>query len=261
MDDGEDISNSIREIFLEASDDHGDRFFHSLECTMKSDTIRAIFTKQNKDACNEILNDLDACLSTKFIDVPSCVSFRSHQSVKVFISMIEQHKSQHQVKFNAYARRIAKRLCKVNPNEPDESFDTVPLRTPKQRINVSYATAVATPYPQPASLKSNYVAPSPNVDMIDMSLYIPTHTGGNSNHLAELESSLLFIQSGRTSMQSDQKQLRNEFQEFLTGVLTHSKEIQAMQSDVRGLTSMMQEIRNAILTNAPLCRHALHSQP
>jgi hypothetical protein len=27
MDDGDNISNSIREIFIDASDDHGDRFF------------------------------------------------------------------------------------------------------------------------------------------------------------------------------------------------------------------------------------------
>jgi hypothetical protein len=36
MDDGEDISNSIREIFLEASDESGQRIFHSIERTMRS---------------------------------------------------------------------------------------------------------------------------------------------------------------------------------------------------------------------------------
>jgi hypothetical protein len=71
IDDGEDVSNSIREIFLEASDNNWEHLFHSIERTIKSDTIRAIFTKQNQDACNKILNDSDAWLSSKFIDAQS----------------------------------------------------------------------------------------------------------------------------------------------------------------------------------------------
>jgi hypothetical protein len=35
IDDGEDISNSICEIFLKASDDSGERLFHSIKHTMK----------------------------------------------------------------------------------------------------------------------------------------------------------------------------------------------------------------------------------
>jgi Mg2+ and Co2+ transporter CorA len=88
--------------------------------------------------------------------------------------------------------------------------------------------------------------------MIDMSLYIPTHTGGNSGCLAMLESSIVSIQSECNSMQSDHKKLRNEFQKVINDVLKHSKEIQAMQGEVRRLTSTMQEIYNAILPNAPL---------
>jgi hypothetical protein len=76
--------------------------------------------------------------------------------------------------------------------------------------------------------------------MMDMSLHMPAHTGGNSIRLAELESSLLSIQSECTSMQLEHTQLQNEFQKVLTGVLNHSKEIQAMQSEVRGLTTTMQ---------------------
>jgi hypothetical protein len=77
MDDSEYISNSIRDILLDASDDNGMRLFHSIERVIKSDTIRAIFAKQNQDACNEILHDLDICLNTKFIDANSCTSFRA----------------------------------------------------------------------------------------------------------------------------------------------------------------------------------------
>jgi hypothetical protein len=106
IDDGEDTSNSIRDIFLEASADTGERLFHSLERTMNSDTIRDIFTKQNQDACNEILNYLDTWIITKCIDAQSCISFRSRQSVKVFTSTIGQCKYRHQVKFNAYSRQI-----------------------------------------------------------------------------------------------------------------------------------------------------------
>jgi hypothetical protein len=102
IDEGEELSNSIRDIFLEASGDNGERIFHSIELTMKSYTTRAIFTKQNQDAYNEISNDLDTWISIKFIDAQSCISFRAHQSVNFFTSTIEKRKSQHQVKFNAY---------------------------------------------------------------------------------------------------------------------------------------------------------------
>jgi hypothetical protein len=65
IDDGEDISNSIRAIFLEASDDNGEGLFHSIERTMKSDMTRAIFTKQNQDACNQFFNDIDTWLTSQ----------------------------------------------------------------------------------------------------------------------------------------------------------------------------------------------------
>jgi hypothetical protein len=101
MDDGEDITNSIHQILLDASDEKGLRLFHSIEQNMKSDTIKAIFNKQKQDACNKILNNLDIWLSTKFIDGTSCTAFLARQSFKVFTSRIEERKTQHQVKFNA----------------------------------------------------------------------------------------------------------------------------------------------------------------
>jgi hypothetical protein len=146
MDDGEDISHSIRGIFIEASDESGQHLFHSIKRTMKSDTTRSIFTKQNQSACIEILNNIDTWLSSKFSDSQAPITFcsRSHSTVKVFTSTIDQRKSQHQVKLNAYAQRIAKR-CK-----PDESYDTATPSITKCRINVSYAYAVTTPSPTPA---------------------------------------------------------------------------------------------------------------
>jgi hypothetical protein len=163
IDDGEDISNSIREIFLEASNDSCERLFHLIERTMKSDTTRAVFTKQNQDTCNEILNDIDTWFSSKLIDSQSSITFRAHPSVKVFTSIIDQRKSQHQVKFNAYDQLIPKRFCSVNPNEPGEYFDTSPLRIPNLRINVSYASEVITPSPSPDPPESNHVVFRPTL--------------------------------------------------------------------------------------------------
>jgi hypothetical protein len=230
---------------------------------MKSNTIRTIFTKQNQDSCNAILNDLDNCLSDKFTDASATTAFCAQQGVKVFTSTIEQQKTHHQVKFNDYAQRIAKRCFAVNPNDPDESFYTSPSRMSKRRINLSYANAVATPSPRPASPDNNVKAPfpSPNVDIIDISLHIPTPTDENSSRLADLESNLVYIQSKRDVMQSDHKQLCNEFQRVLSSVIQHSKEIRAMQSDARELMTMMQESRNDILPNTPICHHALPLQP
>jgi hypothetical protein len=88
MDDREDITTFVHEILLHASDENGLYFFHSIECTMNSDTIIAIFNKQNQEACNEILNDLDIWFSTKFIDGTFCTAFCAHQSVNVFTPRI-----------------------------------------------------------------------------------------------------------------------------------------------------------------------------
>jgi hypothetical protein len=102
MDDGEEISNSIHKIFLETSDESGQRLFHSIKRTMKLDSTRAIFTKQNQNACNKILNDSDTWFISKLSESQAPIAFRSHSSVKVFTSTIDQRKPQHQIKFNAY---------------------------------------------------------------------------------------------------------------------------------------------------------------
>jgi replication fork clamp-binding protein CrfC len=100
MDDGKDTTNSIREILLDASDNNDICLFHFIERTMKSDTIRAIFSKQNQDACNKILNDLDIWLRTNnVIDGVSCTAFGVQQSVaKVYTSSIEECKTQHHLR-------------------------------------------------------------------------------------------------------------------------------------------------------------------
>jgi hypothetical protein len=47
LDNGEDTTNSIFEILLDACDDNIMRLFHSIERTMKSDTVISVFSKQN----------------------------------------------------------------------------------------------------------------------------------------------------------------------------------------------------------------------
>jgi hypothetical protein len=110
---------------------------------MKADTSRAIFSKHNKIMCNSILSDLDNWISAKFVDANNNIAFRKSVSVRVHTPMIDRHKSQTQVKYNAYAYRIAKRFCSENPNEAIASFDNAPNRTPNRRINLTYAYSAA----------------------------------------------------------------------------------------------------------------------
>jgi hypothetical protein len=58
-DDGEDYPNLIRDILLKECDIDRQCIFHSIERTIKSDTSRAIFSKQNEIMCNSIFSDLD----------------------------------------------------------------------------------------------------------------------------------------------------------------------------------------------------------
>jgi hypothetical protein len=107
-DDGEDYSSSIRDLLLDKPDINDQRIFHSIERTMKADTTRALFFKQNAILCNSILSDLDSWLSNKCDEAQHRVTFRKESDVRVFISTVEQRTTQDQVKFNAYASRITK---------------------------------------------------------------------------------------------------------------------------------------------------------
>jgi hypothetical protein len=122
--DGDDYSNIIRELLIDELDTHDQRIFHAIERTMESDTICALFSKHNKILCNTILSDLDTWLCSKFIDTNNNVSFSRSAAVHNFTSTIDQRKTRNQVKFNAYASRIAKIFCSGNPNEAVESVYT-----------------------------------------------------------------------------------------------------------------------------------------
>jgi hypothetical protein len=58
-DNGEDYSNITRELLLNKLGIDGHQIFHSIEHTMKADTTRALFSKQNEILCNTILSGLD----------------------------------------------------------------------------------------------------------------------------------------------------------------------------------------------------------
>jgi predicted component of type VI protein secretion system len=111
---------------------------------MKDDTIHALFSEQNEILCNSILSNLDAWLTTKFSNAMHRLAFRKESDVRIFISTVEQRKTQDQVKFNSYVSRIAKRLCYDNPNKATETFDTAPAGYHKIRINITYDDVAAT---------------------------------------------------------------------------------------------------------------------
>jgi hypothetical protein len=195
--DGEDYANSIREILLEECDIDGQRIFHSIERTLKADTSRAIFSKHNEIMCNSILSDLNNWLSAKFVDTNNNIAFRESVSVQVHTSTIDQRKSQTQVTYNAYASRIAKRFCSENPNEASESFDTAPNRTPKWRINLTYADAAATSSHTQEQDTTHPNADTPIVSPKRTQYTTSVTSSANSSRLVELESSIQSIDSER----------------------------------------------------------------
>jgi hypothetical protein len=106
---------------------------------MNADTSSAILSKHTEILCNSILSDLDNWLTAKIKDANNNSAFRKYVSIRVHTYTVDQRKSQTQFKYNAYASRIVKRFYSENPNEAIESFDTAPNRTPKRRINLTYA--------------------------------------------------------------------------------------------------------------------------
>jgi hypothetical protein len=229
----------------------GQRILHSIERTMKSDTTRAIFSKQNKNLCNSILSDLDNWITSKFIDVNNNLAFRKSDAIPVCISTIYKRKNQHQVKYNAYASRIATRFCTENPNEASESYDTAPTRTPKRRIYLTYAEAAAmSSHMQeqsntPSHANVNMPVSTNNQEVISVS------SNENNIHLDQLEASIQSINCEQTSFRSDFKNMEVKFEKIITSALQHSTQIQAIQTYMCSLHSIVLELRNGLLTNAP----------
>jgi hypothetical protein len=149
-DDGEYYSNSSRELLLDEVDEQGQQLFHAIERTMKPDNTHALLSKQNEDQCKVILSNIDNWSCSKYIDANNNVSFSQSPEVRVFTSIIEQRRTQNQVKFNAYASPTAKRCCTENHNEATEYFETACDHMPKSCINLTYAAGVATATPCPA---------------------------------------------------------------------------------------------------------------
>jgi hypothetical protein len=128
--DGKYYANSIREILLEECDIDRQRIFHSIERTTKADTSIDLFSKHNDILCNSILSDLDNWPKAMFEDANNNSAFRKSISIRVHTSTVDQRKSQTQVKYNAYASRIVKRLCSkssMKPLSPSTLPPTAPL--------------------------------------------------------------------------------------------------------------------------------------
>jgi hypothetical protein len=249
--DDDEYANTIREALLEECDIDGQRIFHSIERTIKSDTTRAIFSKQNEILCNSILSYLYNWLTSKFIGANNNLTFRKSDTVRVFISIIDQRKNQNQVKYNAYASHIAKHFCTENPNEASESFDTASAHTPKRCINIYYADAAAMSSPtQEQSTKS-----SP--DNVTMPVY--THTqqiisvssNGNNSRLDQLIAIIQSITFEQTFYRYDFKSTEVKFEKIPTSALQHPTQIQAIQTDMHILHSIVLKLHNGLLPNAP----------
>jgi hypothetical protein len=169
--------------------------------------------------CHSILSDLDNWLSSKFVDANNNVAFRKSASVRVHTSTIDQRKIQTQVKYSAYASRIAKCFCSENPNKAIESFDTAPNRTPKKRMNLTYADVVASAPPMQEQVNTH---PNANTSIVDHPRTQDTTSvlsNGNISWLAELESSIQSIDYERLSFQSEFKGLQAEFQKVIMSAL------------------------------------------
>jgi hypothetical protein len=115
-----------------------------------------------------------------------------------------------------------------NPNEAIESFDTAPNCTPKRRINLTHADAAAN---------SSYMQESVIThDKADTAITDPQRTqdttsvtsSDNISRLAELKSSIQYIDSKTLSFQSESKSLQAEFKRVITSAIQHSKQIQAI---------------------------------
>jgi TolA-binding protein len=105
----------------------------------------------------------------------------------------------------------------------------------KRCINTTYDAALVSPVQQsstPVIAETNIVNTGSNAQQNDM-----THTtspvNDNSSRLAELEESIKSIQLKCVEMETSHKQLCEDFPKVLSGLMQHSKEIQAMQHDVK----------------------------
>jgi hypothetical protein len=116
---------------------------------MKEDTDRVLFTEPNQDLCQLILEDIDTWMANTFEHSDDPTAYQKDHNVNIFSTTTDQHKSQQQVKFGAYAKIVVKKICAFNQNEATHDFEYAPSRPKKLRITVSYAAEVAYPVYRP----------------------------------------------------------------------------------------------------------------
>jgi hypothetical protein len=95
---------------------------------MKDDTNRVLFNEPNQDLCRFILKDIDTWMANKFEHSDDPTSYRQDHHIKIFSTMMDQRKSQQQIKNGAYAKSLVKKFCATNPNEATDDFDYAPSR-------------------------------------------------------------------------------------------------------------------------------------
>jgi hypothetical protein len=130
--------------------------------------------------------------------------------IKIFSITTDQRKIQQQVKFGSYAKSLVKKVCAVNPNEATEGFDYAPSRPEKRRINVSYATAVASPVH-----RTDFV--DTMTYNIDLTMDEPSLLTGSTNvtKLMELKISIKTIELDIESLNTVQSALSSEMKQVI----------------------------------------------
>jgi hypothetical protein len=203
---------------MDEVDVEGKPIFHSIEQKMKDDMNRVLFTEPSKNLCSYILKDIETWMANKFEHSDEPTSYRQDRHIKIFSKTTDQRKSQQQVKFGAYAKSLVKNLCVVNPNEATEDFDCAPSRPEKQRINVSYATVVASPVHRMDFADTT----TENIDLTtdDPSLLTVSTI---VTKLMELERSIKTIELDRESLNTAQSTLSSEMKQVINTSLGQSK--------------------------------------
>jgi hypothetical protein len=199
---------------MDEVDVEGEPIFKSVERTMKDDTNRVLFTEPNQDICRFILNDIETWMANKFEHFDDPTAYRQDHHINLFSTTTDQRKSQQQVKFGAYAKSLVKKFCAVNPNKATEDFNYAPSRPEKCHINISYATAVASPVHRPDFADTT-------TENIDLTMYEPSLLTGSTNvtKLMELERIINTIELDRESLNTAQSTLSSEIKQVINASL------------------------------------------
>jgi hypothetical protein len=139
--------------------------------------------------------------------------------VKIYTSTVDERRTHHAVKFNAYAKCIEKKYCTENPHIASQKFHTAPQCMQKRPLNMTYAATLnATPTPSDNNVSEDGDIPHPpDVQMTDNNINDPLAVPKT------LGQGIMSIESERTIMQSNHQALQKYFQKVLNCVFSHFK--------------------------------------